>query len=224
MAAWVVLALCITVDLSADLDQRPAIHLRIDQDGRLTRQQLGNVADELARIWRPAGVRLSWGMYADAVPDGSAIVSLRFTTVESPRDRNVLGWVQSDVREQPTPTLFICISGIRNLLSSVTGSKAVVVRERLTAQAMGRVAAHELGHYFIQGSSHDKRGLMRAVFSTSELLGPSLKPFQIPPEARRAFRAGIATLMVRRATNNLDRSSLILTIPYSPSRIASRLR
>ena len=44
------------------------------------------------------------------------------------------------------------------------------LRQELEAQALGRVIAHEIGHYRLHFYGHTVIGLMRAVFSTEELL------------------------------------------------------
>lgn len=48
---------------------------------------------------------------------------------------------------------------------------------RLVGQAVGRVLAHELGHYLLASRQHSPRGLMRASFSLDELQSPDLRPF-----------------------------------------------
>ena len=55
------------------------------------------------------------------------------------------------------------------------------------ARIIGRVAAHELGHYLLADPRHQPTGLMRARFDGAELLGPHLKPFK--PPAQPALRS-----------------------------------
>ncbi len=47
----------------------------------------------------------------------------------------------------------------------------------LLGRALGRVAAHELGHYMRQTAEHEDRGPMRAGLTSSELLGDDRAPF-----------------------------------------------
>lgn len=201
MAAWIVLAVWICADSSPDLETPPAVHLRIDQDGRLSALQLRIVVEQIEKIWRVGDVRVTWGRYADPAPSGRAIVSMRVVSVES-RHRGdvVLGWVPGDVHEQTTPTLFISLSSMRDLVAPFLfrgvsfNRQPVVLRDRLIAQAIGRVAAHELGHAFMRGKQHHERGLMRHTYSIADLMAPSLKPFQIPTTERAALRREVARL------------------------------
>jgi hypothetical protein len=62
------------------------------------------------------------------------------------------------------------------------------------AQAIGRVTAHELGHYLLQNAGHQGRGLMRAVYSATELAGAWLEPFQVPIAQRTVVRQEISAL------------------------------
>ena len=180
MAAWVILALCVTGDLRPEARTPAALHLRIDQDGRLSRAELSVVVEEIDRIWRQAGVRVSAGRSGDAVPEGRTVVSMRIVSTPPAIDgRRVLGFVTTGVHDEATPTIFVSLTAVSNLLEETLRSQAVVVRDRLVAQATGRVAAHELGHYFLSERLHHEHGLMRRTYSTSELISPSLKPFQI---------------------------------------------
>jgi len=211
MAPWVALALWVCGNCSAVppvasrsgavLETPSAVHIRIDQDGRLSAQDLRIVIREIGNIWGAAGVRVTSGRYADPVAAGRALISLRIVGEQWHRGgRTVLGWVTADVHEQQTPTIFISHSGVRALLATARFRDRaltplpVILRERLTAQAIGRVAAHELGHYFLQSRHHQERGLMRANYMTTELVAPSLKPFEIPATGRVALRIEVARL------------------------------
>ena len=223
MAAWVVLALWVFGNGSAvppaasrsgkELESSVAVHIRVDQDSRLSAHDLRSVIEEIASIWAAAGVRVTSGRYADPLPPGGALISLRIVGEQWQRGgRTVLGWVTADVHEQQVPTIFISNSGVRALLAKAQfGHRAftlqpVVLRDRLTAQAIGRVAAHELGHYFLQSGRHQERGLMRPTYLTTDLIAPSLKPFEIPATGRVALRLQVGRLAElqarRRSTDN----------------------
>lgn len=128
-------------------------------------------------------------------------MSLRIVAAQWRRgDRTVLGWVSAGVYQEPTPTIFISGSGVRSLLATAHfrerpfSLQPGVLRDRLTAQAIGRVAAHELGHYLLHSRTHQERGLMRHTYSTADLMAPTLKPFQIPAGERVAVRREVARL------------------------------
>jgi hypothetical protein len=62
----------------------------------------------------------------------------------------------------------------------------------LIARTIGRVAAHELGHYLLQSTGHPGKGLMRARYRTTDLIGNSIEPFEIPRAERISFRREVA--------------------------------
>jgi hypothetical protein len=181
MAAWIVLAVCVIGGLEPEARTPSALHLRIDQDGRLSRDQLRAVVEEIDRVWRPEGVRVKSGRSGGAVPDGHTVVSMRILT-SSPVDRpHVLGFVTTRARDVETPTIFVSLASVTDLVDGLLRSQTVVVRDRLLARAIGRVAAHELGHYLLRQRVHDEGGLMRPTHLARDLISPSLKPFQIVP-------------------------------------------
>ena len=188
MAAWMILALGVIGALEPEARTPSALHLRIDQDGRLSPDQLRIVVEEIDRIWQPAGVRVSSERSGDAVPEERTMVSMCILTTPPIDRRHVLGFVTTRVHEEITPTIFVSLTAVRDLIEGLLRSQTVVVRDRLLAQAIGRVAAHELGHYLFRQRMHDEHGLMRQTYLARDLISPSLKPFQIVTAARRIHR------------------------------------
>lgn len=52
-----------------------------------------------------------------------------------------------------------------------------ILRERAVGRAVGRVFAHELGHYLLRSRTHAPSGLMRAVQNTAELIAAERDSF-----------------------------------------------
>jgi hypothetical protein len=169
----------------------PAVYLSIDQDGGLSARQLKQAIDQASEIWRAAGVGLTAGRYGEASAPGAATISLRITQT-SPRRKTegppVLAWVGRPIDGRLKPVLCVSRPGIDGLLDGADflghplrqGPGAA--RQRLVAQAIGRVVAHELGHFLLQSASHTSTGLMRADYSPRDLLGASLEPFRVTAE------------------------------------------
>jgi hypothetical protein len=67
------------------------------------------------------------------------------------------------------------------------------IRERLAAQLLGRAIAHELGHYLLRSTNHSRRGLMRALFGTSDLVAPDRNAFRLEPEQAAALAGPVRT-------------------------------
>ena len=68
------------------------------------------------------------------------------------------------------------------------------IRDELIGRAVGRAAAHELGHYLLEKAGHRNRGLMRPSYSARDLVGAWLHPFQVAADDRPVVRAEIAAL------------------------------
>jgi hypothetical protein len=73
-------------------------------------------------------------------------------------------------------------------------------REVLTARAIGRALAHELGHYFLASKDHTKNGLMKAHRTAVEFFGPDDRPFKLDGAQRSLITARLAqeAVVVRR--------------------------
>jgi hypothetical protein len=64
-----------------------------------------------------------------------------------------------------------------------------MMRDRTAGRVIGRVIAHEIGHYVLQTPQHTASGLMRPVQSAEALAGPSRRMFALP--AGDAWRAAV---------------------------------
>ncbi|HET6899171.1 MAG TPA: hypothetical protein VFK70_12515 [Vicinamibacteria bacterium] len=177
------------------------LHLSVDQDGGLSAFQVRLVVREVGRIWKDAGVDVTSGPFAAGARPGQASVSLRILRVgpsgQRP-DQRVLAWVIPAATGRSAPDLFVCLPAMTETVMGAeamggwTVSKLTLdLQVRLLARAIGRVAAHELGHYLLQSARHESRGLMRPTYSPDELVGESLEPFQVPDAQRSELRTGI---------------------------------
>ena len=178
------------------------VHIRIDQDGGLPAAQLAEALDQMQRIWRAAGVTVTTGRYGEPPRYADATVSLLILRTAARRidDGTVLAWVSPTESGRPAPILFVSLQGITELLGPVDfmgrplGQRPKVIRDRLIAMAIGRVAAHELGHFLRGEGQHTPHGLMRARYKTSDLIGNSLVPFQVRADERVSVRREVMRL------------------------------
>jgi hypothetical protein len=60
-----------------------------------------------------------------------------------------------------------------------------VLRDRLLGRALGRVIAHEIGHYLFASAAHAPAGLMRPHHPIERLLTSSGAPFAVLPPLRQ---------------------------------------
>lgn len=204
-----VLVLCAVLSAPAATPALPrTVHLLIEQDGGLPASALHDATEQTRLIWKAAGVTVTSGREADPVPAGAEIVPLRIEpeTSKQINGRTVLAWVNLDEQRRPGP-IFVSLPGLSKLLSRgdfhgrpVADQTRNVIRE-LTAQSVGRVIAHELGHYLLRSSLHSALGLMRPRYSAADLIGYSLAPFHIGPAQLAEIRQTTpATLTAARTT------------------------
>lgn len=145
------------------------------------------IADEIIRFMGGRRIEVDKSMQAEADPVGDAgpvYVLLRHggapTPAGKPRaragrpDDAPLAWVLFQPN-QPTSHVFVWVGAVQRLLdgSSIEGRPFThwhaELRRALLARAIGRVAAHEIGHLTC-GPSHAPGGLMRRRFTTDDLL------------------------------------------------------
>jgi hypothetical protein len=178
------------------------VHFSLDQDGGLSKRQLSQAVDEARNIWRSAGVAVTSGRYGEPAPSGSSVVSLRLLGGVHKRSDGglVLGWVMPAPNGGTVPTVFISLGSLNEFLSdgglrpSPFAQRPLALRQRLTGRAVGRIMAHELGHYLLNGGEHAKRGLLRPHYSPEDLTVPWLAGFQIPSPDRLAIQREVARL------------------------------
>ena len=175
-----VLALCAALVLPG------AVHLRIKHDGGLPASALRRAIEETRLIWDTAGITVTAGGPGDSVPADATVVIVRIESDEHQRasSHTVLGWITLDEQNVPGP-IRISLAGLLNTISDVDFHGRRVrdltprMLEHVTAQAVGRVIAHELGHSLLRSARHTLTGLMRPGYSGVVLVDPSLAPFRI---------------------------------------------
>jgi hypothetical protein len=216
-----VVLLALGLLLNGPAEPQLTVHLSIDQDGRLSAPQLQLAMDEVRKIWSDAGVVVTSGRYGEpprrvanaANADSSrrstdgavaeATISLRILLTPPPVKEGaerILAWVTPSGAGRTAPLLFVSLPAV---IETVWGAEAYALpvskltdalRERLVAQALGRVVAHELGHYLLQHARHQNQGLMRRRYSANELVGDWLEPFKVPRARRTVVRQEIRAL------------------------------
>ena len=145
---------------------------------------------EVTRIWQSAGVAVQWrpapsgesqtvsaGVYIIVVPEAQGLLSdlngageglavIRFSNGIAHRHIYV---------SVGATTRIISRGSVRPPLDKVP----VRLAQQRLARALGRAAAHEVGHYLANSPEHAPRGLMRASHRSSDLIDPDLRPFRV---------------------------------------------
>jgi hypothetical protein len=156
------------------------VHL-IDEAG-VDPRALDAARAEAGRIWARAGLRLTWS--APPVPfdvtDGRTVVVMvrralsRALTLDA-AGSHACAWLLFDQDGRPGHLIEV---SFEKLTSLVMGGSEVGtpipslpgrIRMPLLGRGLGRVVAHEIGHW-LMGRGHTLEGLMRASFSVRDLL------------------------------------------------------
>ena len=195
--------LALAMLLNGPVESRLAVRLSIDQDGGLSALQLELVVDEVRKIWSDARVSVNSRRYGERSLPGEATISLRILLTSPPVTdgaERMLAWVTPAGSGRSAPVLFVSLAAVTDtVLGTVAFDLPVrrltqALQARLIAQAIGRVTAHELGHYLLQNVGHQNRGLMRSRCLPSELVGAWLEPFKVLSAEHMVVRQEIKDL------------------------------
>ena len=197
-----VATLALALLLNGPVEPQLTVHLSIDQSGGLSALQLQLMVDEVRKIWGDAHVAVTSGRYGEPCEPDQATISLRILLMPPPvKDgaERILAWVTPGAAGGLAPLLFVSLPAVTETgLGTEAFDRPVkkltrALRDRLIAQAIGRVTAHELGHYLLN-AGHRDRGLMRPGYSAAELVGDWLDPFKVPSAERPVVRREIEAL------------------------------
>jgi hypothetical protein len=159
--------------------------------------------EEAGQIWAPYRVIVetadSYGRVADGitrldvVTAGDARVDLSFPLPSLAKAAPpALGAINfaPDGAPMPIVTLFLgqlqrTLAGAR-LFGVSEPAWPSALRERVIGRAMGRVLAHEIGHFVLRMPRHSAAGLMRSSQAVDDLVSPLRERFTLSPlEAMR---------------------------------------
>jgi hypothetical protein len=169
------------------------ISLALPQAG-LTADVRRTAIAEIAAIWSAHGVVVA----ADSGRLPSADAVLLQVVVEArppalgPPSGGPLASVTFDEDGMPVPVIRLYLASLGEMIAraNIPGAggdaSPAVLRERAIGRAVGRVLAHELGHFLLRSRWHAKSGLMRPVHTAADLVGHERTRFALsPPEDAR---------------------------------------
>jgi hypothetical protein len=178
------------------------VRLLVVNEARVAPEALAAAAEEAAAIWATAGVRLEWTFTPASfagLQDDTVIVAIRPALrappapgETEPSASHALGRVSFGTDGRPAPLIEVSIDAISGLV--LAGSQfdrpiqrlPLANRRALVGRGLGRVVAHELGHW-IAGRAHAPSGVMRAGYQTRDLV-ESIRP--LLPSGWRALFGG----------------------------------
>jgi hypothetical protein len=172
----------------------------VDQPTPAAVRDLPVMVAEADAIWRPHGVTI--GLVApDDVAAGSARMSvlLETTAVREPQTVGLGSiWFAEDGLPAPLIRINVQAVAVRIRSERIGGRRfdswPQTLERRITTRALGRVLAHEVGHYVLASPAHSRSGLMRASFSGRQLAEWDRSSFALEPVVLPRLRARLARL------------------------------
>jgi len=197
--------------LTLVLKPAAAVYLGVDISAlaAMPPRQIQAMAREATAIWEPYGVALAWVRSDENVlglPGCHDVLTIsrddapeQLATPSSGNRRlgAVLFLEGSDTAED---TVTLSIDAIHRTVDDARWANRRVadwpagVRDELLGRALGRVVAHEIGHYLLVWRAHTPDGLMRAAFPGEVLIQLERRPFALSDRLVPRLRARLARL------------------------------
>jgi hypothetical protein len=142
---------------------------------------------EATTLWEKAGVRLEWIAGSDGTePAGSRVRVLvipKHASTPSAANRRVLGELVSFGR--PGAVAIASIDRAESVVTAWRGpaSAPPSFHHNRVGVVLGRIVAHEIGHYLLNTRTHARSGLMRASYDIAELLEPRSGAFSLDTDS-----------------------------------------
>jgi hypothetical protein len=149
--------------------------------------------DEAAAIWSPHHVVIDQALPCASAPDEATVigVSMGASSAAGQPYQGSIGAIRFSEDGTPDPLVTVYFDLLKRFLAGV---RFVLIpeyqwppplRERILGRGLGRVIAHEIGHYLL-GAHHAPAGLMRALQYTEELFAVPRSGFTLSEsEVRR---------------------------------------
>ena len=141
---------------------------------------------EVSRIFRAAGITLTWLPPGD-VPANSLIIKIVETRIgQKSRNPKVLGFAPGS-KEAPGRVAWLYHDRIRDL---------ALLLHLEVSQLLGHVMAHEMGHLLLPNSAHTAAGLMKGRWDTRQAFLAASGALRFEPS-----QAALIRTHLRRAPN-----------------------
>jgi hypothetical protein len=148
---------------------------------------------EAAALWAPYQLVLERS--ACRTGGGAPELVVEFASAAMARSTTVLGTVAFGPDGTPEPRVTLFLDEVLRLMAGARlfGSEAWqwprLLREQIVGRALGRILAHEIGHYVLSNRQHTQAGLMRSTQRSDELGAPSRAGFRLSAVEAARLRA-----------------------------------
>ena len=141
---------------------------------------------EAADIWAPYGLDLKRAPACDRAPVDGLVLAVEAADRGSPGPVGVvLGEVAFRPDGTPEPRVSLFLNALLALIADTRALSLAalqsprVLHDLIVGRAVGRVLAHEIGHYILATRTHGTAGLMRSSQRSDELVAPSRAGFKL---------------------------------------------
>ena len=155
---------------------------------------------EAAGIWAPYGVVVdAAGPCGWAADDSDVLTVVPIAAGRSavtPGWRGPLGAIVFAPGGAPAPAISVFLTDIEQFIAGVKilgrphWEWPTAMHQQILGRALGRVLAHEIGHYLLRSPRHARVGLMRPLQFADELTGPSRARFTLTAEDAATLTGG----------------------------------
>jgi hypothetical protein len=155
---------------------------------------------EAAGIWAPYRVAIEDARSCIRTNDDRRVLTVVPVVVSPARSgsepgwRGALGQIRFAPDGAPEDTITVFVTDIEQFIAGATLLGGFVrpwpqaLRNQLFGRVLGRVLAHEIGHYLLRSPRHTADGLMRPLQLAGDLMSPSRHRFTLT--AAEAARVG----------------------------------
>jgi hypothetical protein len=168
----------------------PPLHIAIVAGAQIPAALVRQAVDEADAVWHDGGIAFVWHDAERDHPPSDLSVTIDDVHGVPQTRLPALGWVTLNSQQLPTQFLHVSYANVIAMLDAI-GNRTWMPRAQVQtylARGLGRVLAHELGHYLLASNVHAKRGLMRTSLSTEMLFGPGRTTLQMPGTVCEALR------------------------------------
>jgi hypothetical protein len=144
--------------IEADAQKDPQITVVVYNDAAVPARLIESAREVVASIYRDVGVAIIWKDHSDPAPSAAELfVRLVRHSLNLPGEDFGIAFVGSDGQGVQADIFY---SGIERLTNNTVAN---------SAQIMGHVMAHELGHLLLGMNSHSNFGVMQAHWTDQQL-------------------------------------------------------
>jgi hypothetical protein len=147
---------------------------------------------EADTIWAPHGVAVGLRGRTSHEWDADPIIALSIVFTKKTDDATTrwtspLGGVTFSPDGVPNPVIFVFnqplvrLATAPGVLNSRNFQWPAALRDAVIARVLGRVLAHEIGHFILRSRTHSAAGLMRSRQSIEDLVSPDRRQLGLSP-------------------------------------------